>query len=46
MVDTAPSLAKKVEDLIVGASRAYSNGGSREDKYSCSTSKSMDRVHA
>jgi len=46
MVATAPSLAKEIEDSIADASRAYSNGGNEEDKYSCSTSKSMGRVCA
>jgi len=43
----ALSLAKKVgSSSIAGTGRAYSNGGSREDKCSCGELKPTGRIHA
>jgi len=44
VVATVSNLAEKARDSTEGANRAYTNGRSREDKYSNSISKPTDRV--
>ena len=40
------SLTKEIGGSIMGTERTFSNRRNREDKCSCSTSKSTDRVCA
>ena len=42
-----PSLAKEIEDLTVGTSRACSNRGNEDDKHSCyKPTTIVERVYA